>query len=83
MIVGTIPLLQVVNSTQTSHVIVNLEQAGLKMSQECSGESGYCNRRTGLCVCDERTQTVSSDGTFRVGARGDCGTRMAGDGVSV
>ena len=80
---GNIPLMEVVNSTQTSHVVVDLQQSGLKLNKECSGESGYCNRQTGLCMCDELSNAVSSDGSFRVGPRGDCGTRMAGDGVSV
>ncbi len=47
------------------------------MNLMCSGETGMCDRSTGLCKCATRDDGIpmyaSSDGTFtRTGDRGDC-----------
>ena len=47
-VLGSIPLLTVVNSTQSSSVTVAQVADGTKLYQECSGESGYCDRFTGI-----------------------------------
>lgn len=65
---GDLPLM----TSASGGVTVSEAVQGSKTPRECSGlKAGYCDRKTGDCVCSGRYG--SSNGTNYPGNRGDCG----------
>ncbi|DAZ96183.1 TPA: hypothetical protein N0F65_012373 [Lagenidium giganteum] len=59
-------------STGVASLSIAETQAGTKANIECSAR-GECDRTVGVCKCFN--QFLSSDGTGKIGTRGDCGYR--------
>ncbi len=54
------------------NVSVSRLQAGDSSAEECGGPTrGFCNRRTGQCLCNRGFSSSSGTGNFP-GSRGDC-----------
>lgn len=48
---GNHPLVALVDSTQSANVAVYAYEEGTRMDAECSGETGICDRGSGVCRC--------------------------------